>query len=232
MPAGYSWNGEGGRAFFGEETYRTEFFSAKEKYGKKLKLLYGIELGQPSQNPEGSRDLLSRQNFDTVNGSVHNSSDDADLIDLLSDCRNLSEVGGIIREYLGVCRALVDFGGINVLCHFDYPLRYIPDFDGFERTLFPYRDEIADILRTAIDKGMALELNTAGLKKLTRAVNPEPWIIKLFKDLGGACVAIGSDAHHALDIGFGIDQAAELAKSCGITLGAYFEDGSPRAFKL
>jgi histidinol-phosphatase (PHP family) len=232
MPSGYSLNGAGGKAFFGEETYRVEFLSAKEKYGKKIKLLYGIELGQPSQNPEGSRALLVRQPFDTVNGSIHNLRNDRDLIDVLTGCQTYEAVDKTVREYLDLTRALVDFGGVNVLCHFDYPLRYIPDFPGYERTLLPYRDQIADILRAAACKGMALELNTAGLKKLTKAINPEPWIIRLYKDLGGQYVSIGSDAHRACDIGFGIDAAAGLAKRCGISRGAYFEGGQPRVFSL
>ena len=57
-------------------------------------------------------------------------------------------------------------------------------------------------------------------------------IFDLHKDCGGEFVSIGSDTHSAEFIAHGFETARELALSCGIANGVYFEQRKPTYFKL
>ena len=72
------------------------------------------------------------------------------------------------------------------------------------------------IFRALIERGIALEINTAAIRKGKMTV-PDPGIdlLKFYRALGGELLSVGSDAHVATDLGANFDDACALAKEAG-----------------
>ena len=69
------------------------------------------------------------------------------------------------------------------------------DFDVFKEMLI-------EILKKGIERNVGIEINTSGLSK--RALNgtlPSKDLLKLYRELGGEILTIGSDSHAAATVG-------------------------------
>ena len=75
-----------------------------------------------------------------------------------------------------------------------------------------YPDIIDELLKTAIHKGIGIEINTAGLKHKLGFPHPHPDILKRYRELGGEIITIGSDAHTASRVGQYSFDACEILK--------------------
>ena len=102
-------------------------------------------------------------------------------------------------------------------------MRYIRQNSGRRLNFDSYMDEVEDILKTLIDKGIALELNT------NRGDDPLPGekIFQLYHDLGGELITMGSDAHHAEHIGMAMAPCQEMLRRCGWRYFTTYEQGKP-----
>ena len=63
---------------------------------------------------------------------------------------------------------------------------------------------------------MALELNTAGLRKECREIYPSPRLVGLAAELG-VPITFGSDAHAPEEVGMNFAEAVEMARRAGYT---------------
>lgn len=79
---------------------------------------------------------------------------------------------------------------------------------------FDLRGLYADMAATAAQRGVAVEVNTAGLYKPVREQYPALDLLKAFCQAGVDCT-IGSDAHCPADVGRGIDKAARIMYEAG-----------------
>jgi histidinol-phosphatase (PHP family) len=73
-----------------------------------------------------------------------------------------------------------------------------------------HKEVIAEIMKTLIAKGKGMEINTSGVDRCGDYL-PGISYLKLFKDLGGEIVTVGSDAHDADRIGQYVNNAMALA---------------------
>jgi len=69
-------------------------------------------------------------------------------------------------------------------------------------------------LQAARSSGVAIELNTAGLRKECREIYPSPAILKLAFE-AGVPITFGSDAHAPDEVGKNLPDAVQLARSVG-----------------
>ena len=127
---------------------------------------------------------------------------------------NWNKFGKIISLAL---LAATDF--YDVLAHLIYPLRYMQA----PVTLNRYQDAIRAILRTAVEKGRGMEVNTCRGRTL------EEWrpILALYRDCGGELVTVGSDAHTPADVGKGVRAACALLRECGFRRVCTYEKHQP-----
>ena len=102
------------------------------------------------------------------------------------------------------------FKHYSVLAHLDLLARY--DQCGpypFEKE----RDLYAEILRQAIADGKGIEVNTSSWHYGLSDTTPSRDILRLYKDLGGTIVTIGSDAHSTKYLGDHLRDAQDILKN-------------------
>ena len=91
---------------------------------------------------------------------------------------------------------------------------------------------IDEILKLLVRYNIALEVNTAGIRKQLGFPNPHPEIIRRYRELGGTLVTVGSDSHKPYSLGFAFEQARDLLLSCGFTHYVWFEHREPKFVSL
>ena len=202
---------------------------ARQAFDYRLLVMNGIEMGQAIQNKEKAQEILRRYRFDLVLGSLHciRGMDDFAYIDF-SDL----DVDVILTRYFEEILELCQWGQFDSLAHLTYPLRYITGQYHIPVDLSRYDSIIDEILRTLAQKGLGLEINTAGLRREIGQTAPTLPYIKRFRQLGGEILTFGSDAHRAQDLGAGLDTAIEMAKEAGFSYFAFFKKREPRMLSL
>lgn len=211
------------------ENQRFAIEAAREKYKNSLVLLYGCELGQPHLNPEYAKEVLSRFDFDYVIGSLHYLRGNIDLYDINYTRENYVSQ---LKTYFAEIRAMIEIGGFQALGHLDYILRRMqPCFDGAP-TFRGFEDELELIIKMLVERDIALEVNSSGLRNWFNDIGMEPWVLELFKKLGGKHVTFGSDAHNSSVLGLGYTQALSLIKAAGFNALTYYKNKSPISIEI
>ncbi|MER7272888.1 histidinol-phosphatase HisJ family protein [Dactylosporangium sp. NPDC000244] len=176
-----------------------------------LRIITGVELGEPHWFAEPAAALLASAPFERVIGSLHSVrvGDEDRLVEDEYGSRGVSEV---LRDYFAeVVRMLESFGDFSTLTHLDYPVRYVPEGHVFR--IEDYEDEVRQVLKTLAGQSRALEINTR------RTL--EPTLLRWWREAGGAAVSFGSDAHRPEAVAAGFADAAALAEATGFRPGRH-----------
>ena len=187
----------------------------------RLDVIRGIELGQPTHDLDTAERLLKEYDFDFVLGALHNLKGEKDFY--YYDFESV-DVRSVMDRYFAEMLEIVRWGRFHSLAHLTYPFRYIPKGKYPEDYGF-WRDEIDEILRLLASRGIALEINTSGLRQQIDKLMPDLAIIKRFRELGGEMVTVGSDAHKAEDVGKNILDGIRAAAGAGFGHIAAFKGG-------
>lgn len=198
--------------------------SAKAIYSRRLHVLKGIELGQPTQDPVAADDALSLAEYDFVLGSLHNLRGEQDFYFLEYNEQNVPE---LLDRYFNELLELAQQNLFDSLAHLDYPMRYITGSAGIHPDMNRYQDKLDTVLETLVKNDRALEINTSGLRQVIGRTIPGAEVLTRFRELGGKYVTLGSDAHRWADIGSGIEHGLELLMSCGYTHFTIFDKREP-----
>ena len=95
-----------------------------------------------------------------------------------------------------------------------------------------FTDHIETILRKVIDRGLSLEVNTAGLKYGLGFAHPRKEILKMYRSMGGELITIGSDAHAAVHLAYEFENVGELLKTLGFKYYFVYKDRKPIGLTL
>lgn len=203
--------------------------AAKEKYESDLKVLCGIELGEPMHDMSCTEHALAYGDFDFVLASVHNlrGMDDFYYFDF-----SKLDTDRILKMYFDELLETASFPHFDSLAHLTYPLRYIKASTGKVPSLEPYQDKIDEIFKILIKNNKALEINVSGFFKELGTSLPDKEQIRRFYELGGKYITIGTDAHECDFVGKGIEKGAELARECGFEYYTIFENHKPKRISL
>ncbi len=183
---------------------------------KGLRLLRGIELGEPCANEALAASILEEGPYDFVLASQHRLSEEVEdyyFIDYSgwSDQAVIAEMERYFTEVLKVVR----WNGFDSLAHLTYPFRYLPP-KWREGDYRPWQSLIDDILGTLAENGKALEINTSGIRKGLGQTSPDEPLVQRFVSLGGSLITVGSDAHRPNEIGADLDAAESMLRRAGI----------------
>ena len=202
---------------------------AQEKWEDKLEVHCGVELGEYLYEPESAKKILGLTDYDQILCSVHlvpaarwekpynridfaNDGTDAELIDYM-------------RLYFDLLSETMDAFDFDILAHIACPVRYMTTKHGRYIDVMRFEPKIKEILKKVIDRGIALEWNSAGLH-----FNEE--IFALYYSMGGRLVTLGSDAHSHENIGRGFDNFRSFLTKCGFTHYHYYKNRQPQAVEL
>ena len=111
---------------------------------------------------------------------------------------------------------LADIPYIDVITHVTYVIRYIQAAGG-DLELKPYYGKYEILFKKMVANNKALEINTSNLRRGFGTTMPSEDLIKMYAEMGGKLITVGSDAHRAHEIGANIDQGYKLAEKYGLT---------------
>lgn len=202
-----------------------EFDAARAAIGGRIRLRLGIELGDAPWDFARTEQLLSQAPpLDFIIGSIHMLTDAFEIWDLscFAPADERAAKAGI-ADYLGQVLRLARWGKFSVLGHLTLPLRYLNEKQGFHLTFDDFGAEVEEILRTLIQNGCGIELNT------NRGSTPLPdatWL-RLYRSLGGEIITLGSDAHTPDYVGCAIRERQKLLRQCGFSRFCTFDAMQP-----
>jgi histidinol-phosphatase (PHP family) len=198
--------------FYDFDTYMRDLELAREQYGDRLTILAGAEVGFNTRLMPEIEDFLGRHEFDFVIGSVHHSPDGVIIFPEFFDDRSVTDV---MRMYLGQLQAAAETGWFDTIGHLDLPKRYAPHHAGAYDPL-ACEPELRSLLQAIIDRGISFEINTSGIRQAPKSSMPSAQIVRLYVELGGSLITVGTDSHVPDTIGAGLDRTLDMLELCGI----------------
>lgn len=185
-----------------------------------LRILSGLELGEPHWHAAAIAKVLGAGHFDRVLGSLH----------CLPDGDRFAEPPGlyghraaaeVVRQYLAeVARLVTDSDVFSVLAHVDYPIRSWPVQEAGPFELSAFEAEFRHALRATAQSGRALEINTR--------IPLHSTLVTWWHEEGGEAVTFGSDAHEPSAVASGFRDATAMAEAHGFRPGRHPYDFWPR----
>ena len=211
------------------ESYLATLEQLRNKYQPKIEIRTGVELGLQAQIADKVNAFAAKYPVDFVIGSSH-------LVHgqdpyYAEYYEGKTEQQAYEQYFLSILENAQAFDCFQVYGHLDYVIRYGPNKDKFYNPL-DYYDIFKELLTTLIDKGKGIEINTGSLYKGFAYPHPHEAILKMYRELHGEIITVGSDAHLPQYVGYGFDQAEDLLKRCGFQYYTLFKEGKPQQIRL
>lgn len=220
------------------ENYDTDYRMSPSEYPKykemledlqkrydsgKIAIRYGIEADWVPGRMEKVFDLFDNEDFDYVLGSIHYTDDfPFDNPSSLKCWEKNGCVEKVWKRYWELMLELVTSGKFDILSHLDLPKKfgYFPSWGN------NFLEKLDNIFAEAGSRRMAIEINTAGLRKPVGEIYPSLEILKLAQK-HGLLLVLGSDAHKPEEVGANFTEACELAKAAGYNEICTFDKRTP-----
>jgi histidinol-phosphatase (PHP family) len=185
-----------------------------------------LEVDYLPDHEDWIRDLAARHPWDYLIGSVHYLPGNwaVDHPDNLPDWKT-RDVWEIWSSYFDRLTKAAASGLFDVIGHPDLPKKF-----GYK----PTRDctpLYEAFLASASQRGCALDINTAGLRKTCAEIYPSREFLRLAFDRG-VPITFGSDAHAPEEVGMNFREALRLARSVGYREASHFEGRRREAVPL
>lgn len=190
--------------YYNPQKYFERYHALKEKYGQQIKVLSGIEFGEPHLYSEKLSEL-SKYPYDFIIGSIH-------WIGNMFPCQSVREkysAKEFFTWYWEEMLKTVKHGGFDALGHIDFPKRYYGEVYYSEQIL-------NEIFKYLLDKDSIIEINTSSLRKGHSETMPGCEVLEIYKANGGCYVTIGSDAHVVEDMAADYAVAKEHIEKLGL----------------
>ena len=188
-----------------------KYFNDYEKY-RSSKLMLGIEVGMQENCLEENREIVKKYPFDYVIGSIHVAKGEDIYYPKFYDDRTKKEA--FERYFSSMIDCVKQYNYIDSLGHIDYISRYAT-FEDKEIHYHEFTECINEVIKAVLNNDKVMEINTRRLAN-KEAYNNLTDIYKAYKQMGGKYVTIGSDAHHAEDIGNNFKEAIIICETCNL----------------
>jgi histidinol-phosphatase (PHP family) len=212
-------SGDPHRNWFRLQPWLAELNRCREQFADQLTIRAGIEIGEPHIFATEAADVLSHGPFDYVLGSLHWVGMESVFNPAYFRARSSDETYGAFFSELERMTAVADF---DILSHFDVPIRTaFAVYGPYDPKL--HEESIRAVLQNCINRGIALDLNTAAFRGMAKVLTPSPLILKWYAEMGGERITLGSDAHRPHEIGTNLELAMQLAWEAGLRKLTFFE---------
>jgi len=204
--------------------------SEKDKLCSLLTVKKGIELGEAHLCPEQALEFSKYEGLDFIIGSLHVLREEGDFFQIKFTSED--QCYELFDKYMDQSLEIADLNCFDVMGHIGYCSRPMSKY-GFQAKLdlWRYHDKIYTLLKKLIENGKGVEINTSGLR-CGVGFFPNEDILKLYKELGGEIITVGSDAHFTENVGQNIKDAYELLSGLGFKYVSIFSERKPEFIKL
>ena len=208
--------------------YFKEIEELREKYKDKITIRQGLEFGMQVHTIKDFQKLFDKykEKFDFVILSCHQVNDKEFWTNEFQKGKSIDEYNA--EYYKEIYRVMSRYSDYSILGHLDHIQRY-------NKTIYPFeksREIIVKILKKVIEDNKGIEVNTSSFRYGLKELTPERDILKLYHELGGKIITIGSDAHKAENVGERIPYIQEELKKIGFTDICTFDKMKPIFHKL
>lgn len=202
--------------------YISKINSFQSIYDTQITIKTGLEFGIQVHTIPQYEALFAKYPFDFIILSIHQVEDKEFWTQDFQRGKTQKEYNE--RYYEEMYNVVKTYKHYSVLGHMDLISRYDPC------GIYPFKNLkpiVSEILKIIIRDGKGLELNTSyhryGLKDTTPSVD----ILKLYREMGGEIITIGSDSHKPEHLGAYVSEAKELLKNLGYSYFCTYEKMQP-----
>lgn len=212
--------------------YRKSLSEASRRAGDGLTVLKGLEVGEPHRFGKQAGELVDYSDYDFIAGALHYLDDDGLILggEVFAKEDHLA----VVEEYYRETLTMVETAEMDVLAHMGLFRRGLAmaglDTSLDETELWP--GTVRRILETLISRGIALELNTSGLRRAEKITYPTPRLLELYSELGGNLVTLGSDTHRRSHLFHGLASGAALLREKGFSECCLYRNRRPEPLPL
>jgi histidinol-phosphatase (PHP family) len=207
------------RDYFKIEPWIAELERMRAKFEGRLIIRASIELGEPHIFKKEAQAMLARYPFDYTLGSLHWVGDETIFDPDYFKKRQPKESFTLFFEEL---ERMTRVGGFDILSHFDVVVRTAVQIYGSYDPR-DYEECIRPVLKNCVERGIALDINTKGLRTKINMLTPNEDILRWYAEMGGERVTLGSDSHQPKHVGAGCETALRAAQAAGLKHLTYFE---------
>lgn len=209
------------------DAYFPAIQAVREKYKEQLTIRTGLEFGIQTITIDQFQKLFDRSPLDFVILSCHQ-------INNLEFWRGDFQKGRSQDDYQRLYyeelyQIIQNYKDYSILGHLDLIQRY-------SETIVPplekHYEVIEAILKQVIQDGKGIEVNTSSERYGLEDLMPAYDILKLYHNLGGEVITVGSDAHVAADVGDRIDLSYDVLREIGFKSICTFEKMTPIFHRL
>ncbi len=208
-----------------------------------LKIRLGIEMDYyPGRESDIRKKIQSYENlikrpFDLVHGAIHDIrggffSNKAHAVGFFKDRDLIS----IYREYYELAACAAQSQLFDVMAHPDLIKKYT-------YTLTPplpwecYAEQVEEYIEALISSGVGIEINTKGLKLPVQEPYPsdrflEHYLARVRETGTQPIITVGSDAHKAQDVGYGISQVIHTLQMHQVSMLTSFDQHEKSAIPI
>lgn len=222
------------RLYHGEEVRNVnypDYFSRIEmlqkKYSGQITIRKGLEFGIQMHTIHEFNKLIDNYPMDFVLLSIHQINDKEFWLNDYQTGKSVLEIyEGYYEEMLSLVKNFKDY---SCLAHMDLVRRYVEDPQDM---FYENKEIIKNILETVIEDGKGIEINTSNVRYGIDGLTPSLEILKLYKQMGGKIITVGSDSHKPEHLGFNILESYQILRELGFESVYTFESMQPIAHKL
>ena len=211
------------------EKYFPEIERVKELYKGNISIKTGLEFGVQKQTIPQYEELFKKYPFDFIIMSVHEIDNKELWNHSFQDGKTEAEYYSLYFE--NIYYLVQNFHNYSVLGHLDLLKRY-DEKDGYN-PFVENKEIITKILKYIIADGKGIELNTSTKKYHLDDLMPSRDILKLYLELGGEILTIGSDSHCKKDLtNSHIEELKQELREIGFKKFCTFEKMQPTFHEL
>lgn len=196
------------------EHYFPALYAARDAFAGQLSVKTGMEFGAQTHTIPQYQTLFERyaSRWDFIILSIHQVGNSEFWSGDFQRGRTQDEYN--LAYYEEMLSVVSGFENWSVLGHLDLIKRYDPaGIWPFEKS----RDIIAEILTRTIRAGKGIEVNTSSFRYGLPDLTPCTEILRLYRDLGGRVLTIGSDSHKPEHLGAHIPEVRDRLRALGYT---------------
>ena len=190
-----------------------------------IRVKLGVEADYTPDTVSYTKDLLSKHDFDYVTGSVHYIGEWAFDHPGEREKWDSKDVDLVYKEYFELLRKSARTLLFDIIGHCDLVKKF------GDRPSHELLEDLENTAKVFKECGVAVEINTSGLRKPVHEIYPSCEILKVYKRFD-IPIVFGSDSHTPGDVGRDFDKAISLAGEAGYEEYVTFENRTMKSHKL